>query len=232
MDYVIGNLGLNSQIKVSVAEPATIYAKDFDNNGSIDAVMCYYIQGNSYPFYAKDDLQDQMPFIEKKYPTYESYANQKITDIFSADELKDALTLKASVFESCYLENKGNNQFKLSPLPREAQFSPIYAIKTGDYNNDGKTDMIVAGNFFGTRIKFGEYDANKGLLLSWNGKDNFSVWSDTRSGFNIRGEVRDIAEIKLASGKSILVFVLNNDSARIYGIEGEKQVLEQQVGTK
>ena len=84
MDYVIGNLGLNSQIKVSVAEPATIYAKDFDNNGSIDAVMCYYIQGKSYPFYSKDDLQDQMPFIEKKYPTYESYAKQTITDIFSA----------------------------------------------------------------------------------------------------------------------------------------------------
>ena len=88
-------------------EPATIYAKDFDNNGSIDAVMCYYIQGTSYPFYAKDDLQDQMPFIEKKYPTYESYTSQKITDIFSADELSDALVLKASVLQTSYLENKG-----------------------------------------------------------------------------------------------------------------------------
>ena len=65
----LGNLGLNSRIKVSASEPATIYAKDFDNNGSIDAVMCYFIQGKSYPFYAKDDLQDQMPFIKKKYPT-------------------------------------------------------------------------------------------------------------------------------------------------------------------
>ena len=76
--------------------------------------MCYYIQGTSYPFYAKDDLQEQMPFISKKYPTYESYAKQRITDIFSAEELRDALVLKASLFESCYLENTGNNQFKIT----------------------------------------------------------------------------------------------------------------------
>ena len=206
IDYVAGNLGLNSQIKVSPAQPATIYAKDFDNNGSVDAVMCYYIMGESYPFYSKDDLQEQMPFINKKFPTYESYTKQKISDIFTPDELRNALVLKATVFESCYVENSGNDQFKLTPLPREAQLSPIYAIKSGDFNNDGKTDMILAGNFFGTRIKFGEYDANKGLLLTGNGNGNFSVWNDTRSGFHINGEVRDIADVRLASGKSILIF--------------------------
>ena len=156
-----------------------------------------------------------MPFIKKKYPTYESYASQTITDIFSAEELKDALVLKASIFASCYMENKGNNQFSLSPLPRDAQFSPIYAIQTGDYNEDGNPDMILAGNFFGTRIKFGEYDANKGLLLTGNGKGNFTALSDLQSGFHIRGEVRDMADVRLASGKNILIFALNNDSVKI-----------------
>jgi hypothetical protein len=216
-DYVIGNLGLNSQIKGSVAEPATIYAKDFDNNGTIDAVMCYYIKGKSYPIYGKDDLQDQLPFIAKKYPTYESYASQTITDIFTPDQLKGALVLKASVFASCYLENKGNNQFELAPLPREAQFSPIYGIVAGDFNHDGNEDMILAGNFFGTRIRFGEYDANKGLVLTGNGRGKFKALNDLQSGFYIKGEVRDIKEVPLASGKNILVFALNNDSVRLYG---------------
>jgi hypothetical protein len=184
--------------------------------------MCYYILGTSYPFYAKDDLQDHMPFIAKKYPTYESYTNQKITDIFSADELHDALFLKAFVLQSSYLENQGNNKFKLSPLPREAQYSPVYAINTGDYNKDGKTDMLLAGNFFGTRIKFGEYDANKGLLLTGSGKGEFSPLNDLQSGFNIRGEVRDIRSVNLASGKSMLVFALNNDSPIMYRYTEEK----------
>ena len=115
------------------------------------------------------------------------------------------------------MENKGNNQFELSPLPREAQFSPIYAINTGDYNNDGNQDMILAGNFFGTRIKFGDYDANKGLLLTGNGKGKFEAQSDMKSGIHINGEVRDIGEVRLASGKNILIFALNSDSARLYG---------------
>ncbi len=221
-DYVIGNIGLNSQIKVSAAEPATIYAKDFDNNGTIDAIMCYYIQGISYPFYSRDDLLEQLPFIAKKFPTYESYSKLKITDIFSAEELKDALQLKATYFESCYLENLGNAHFRLIPLPREAQFSPIYSILTGDFNKDGNTDMILAGNFFGTRIKFGEYDGNKGLLLTGDGKGGFTVLNDLESGFHINGEVRDIKDVRLATGNNILVFAINNDSARIYGYAGGK----------
>jgi enediyne biosynthesis protein E4 len=221
-DYIIGNWGLNFQVKVSAKEPATIYAKDFDNNGVIDAVMCYYLQGKSYPFYSKDDLEEQLPFIKKKYPTYESYAKQTITDIFSPAELKDALVLKASVFESCYLENKGNNQFVLSPLPREAQFSPIFGMLAGDFNNDGNLDVILAGNFFGNRIKFGENDANKGLLLTGDGKGKFSVQTDLQSGFHVNGEVRDIANIKQASGKNIVIFALNNDSVKIYKPTGNK----------
>ena len=217
MDYVIGNLGLNSRIKSSVAEPATINAKDFDNNGSIDAVMCYFIQGKSYPSYAKDDLQDQIPFFKKRYPSYESYANQTITDIFSAKDFKDALVLKACVFTSCYLENKGNNQFELSPLPREAQYSPIYGICSGDFNHDGNLDLILAGNFFGTRIRLGEYDANKGLLLTGNGNGDFTALNSFQSGLHINGEVRDVVNVRLASGKGILVFALNNDSAKLYG---------------
>jgi enediyne biosynthesis protein E4 len=216
IDYIIGNLGLNSQIKVSVEQPATIYAKDFDNNGTIDPVMCFFIQGVSYPFYPKDDIQAQMPFIKKKYPTYESYATQTINDIFSPEELKNVLVLKASVFESCYLENKGNNRFELIPLPREAQFSPIYSVKTGDYNNDGNLDMILTGNFFGTRIQFGEYDANKGLLLTGDGKGKFTVINSDQSGLHLNGEIRDIAEITMGSGKKMLIFVPNNDSLRLY----------------
>jgi len=218
IDYVAGNMGLNTQIKASRSEPATIYASDFDNNGSVDPVMCFYIQGKSYPFYPKDDIQTQIPFIKKKYPTYESYATQSITDIFSEEELKGALKLKAIVMESCYIENKGNNQFELIPLPREAQFSPVYSIHPGDYNKDGKPDLIIAGNFLGAKIQFGEYDANKGLLMTGDGKGQFRVESQEYSGFNINGEVRDVTDISLASGKKILIFALNNDSVKIYGV--------------
>ena len=222
-DYIAGNMGLNSQIKGSEKEPASIYARDFDNNGSIDPVMCFFIQGKSYPFYPKDDIQTQMSFIKRKYPTYESYANQTITEIFSPEELNGALVLNARKFESCYIENKGNDQFELIPLPREAQFSPINSILPGDFNNDGITDVVLAGNFFGSKIQFGEYDANKGLLLTGDGKGKFNVETDEESGFNITGEVRDIVDIKMSTGKKLLIFALNNDSAQLFKLNELKK---------
>jgi predicted site-specific integrase-resolvase len=64
MDYVIGNLGLNSQFKATVNEPVSIYASDFDNNGSLDAVLCSYLNGKNYPIYSKDDLASQVTAME------------------------------------------------------------------------------------------------------------------------------------------------------------------------
>jgi hypothetical protein len=47
MDYAVGNLGLNTQYKVSANEPMRIMAKDFDLNGTLDPVCSYYVQGKS-----------------------------------------------------------------------------------------------------------------------------------------------------------------------------------------
>ncbi|GAI82842.1 unnamed protein product, partial [marine sediment metagenome] len=39
---------------------------------------------------------------------------------------------------------------------------------------------------------------------------------NSKSGLFINGEVRDIARVRLASGKDLLLFTLNNDSLRLY----------------
>jgi hypothetical protein len=219
-DYLLGNMGLNFQIKPTPEEPVSIYVKDFDNNGSLDAVMCYFIKGKNYPIYPKDDLGSQIPEINDRYPSYESYADQTISDIFSAMELDNSLLVKANTFSSSYLENLGNNQFELTDLPFSAQLSPVNSMRSDDYNNDGHLDILLAGNFYGSRIQFGRLDANKGLLLLGDGKGNFKEIPNSKSGLFINGEVRDIARVRLASGKDLLLFTLNNDSLRLYQISG------------
>lgn len=92
----------------------------------------------------------------------------------------------------------------------------MYSIKPGDYNVDGHLDLLLAGNFFGSRIKFGHLNANKGLLLLGNGKGNFEELPNNKSGIFFNGKVRDIDQVNLASGKEMLIFTLNNDSLRLY----------------
>jgi len=220
-DYLLGNMGLNFEIKPTPLEPVSIYAKDFDNNGSLDAVLSYFINGKNYPMYPKDDLVSQIPGINYKYPDYESYADQTIYDIFSEMELDNSLLLQANTFSSSYLENLGNNQFNLTDLPFAAQLSPVNSMRADDYNNDGHPDVVLAGNFFGSRIQFGRLDANKGLLLLGDGKGNFQEVPNAESGLLINGEVRDIARVKLATGKDFLLFTVNNDSLLMYQISGD-----------
>jgi len=216
IDYVLGNTGKNFQIKPTPEEPATIYASDFDNNGSLDGVMCYYIKGRNAPLYSKLDLESQLPDLGKKYPDHQSFADQTITDIFPAELLENALRLKATNLSSSYLENLGNMQFGLSDLPVAAQLSPIYSIVSGDYNGDRNMDLILAGNFYGSRLKFGHLDANRGVVLLGNGDGSFVSVPNHKSGLFLDGEVRDVTQISLSPGKEILIFAPNNDSLQIY----------------
>ena len=94
-DIVVGNLGLNSQLKASEKEPLTLVYKDFDNNGSIDPILNYYVQGKEYPFPSRDELLDQMYGMRAKFKDYSSYAKATLADIFPPNDLKDAKTIKS-----------------------------------------------------------------------------------------------------------------------------------------
>lgn len=164
-DLIIGNCGLNTQFKASKKEPVTLYYKDFDGNGSIDPILCYYINDTSYPAVSRDDMTYQLPILKKKFPEYHNYANATINDLFTPDQLKNVGFLKAETMQTVYLENKGKDGFVLKQLPIEAQYGPVYTIAVADVNHDGKEDVILAGNNAWTRIKFGRYRANHGILL-------------------------------------------------------------------
>ena len=206
IDLVLGNQGLNNQFKVSEKEPIELYYKDFDQNGSIDPILCYYIDGKSFPAYSRDDMTEQLPFLKKKYLYYTNYADETLEDIFSAAERKGMQKLNAQLMQSVYLQNNGAEGFVIKMLPAEAQCSPIYAMVSGDFNNDGLKDLIVGGNNTFTRIKFSRYDANHGMLFLGDGKGNFSYVPSMQSGLCIRGDVRSM----VLNGKDIFWGMNNN----------------------
>ena len=70
MDYLAGNAGLNSPIKASPGEPAELYTYDYNNDGRLDPVLCYFIQGKSYPMNSRDDIIKQISQLGDKFPDY------------------------------------------------------------------------------------------------------------------------------------------------------------------
>lgn len=213
-DLVVGNYGTNSHLQASDKEPVTMVYKDFGNTGSIDPILCSYVQGKSYPFPGRDELLNKLPFLRKRFPTYKSYAGATLSDIFTKQELQGADTLSANDLKTEYFQWE-NGKFVEKPLPVEAQFAPVYKIISLDYNGDGNKDLLLLGGNRHVPVRLGRYDANYGILLKGDGKGNFTYVPQDISGFKIEGDVRSAEKIK-QNNKTMLLIGINNRAVEAY----------------
>ncbi len=214
MDLIAGNLGLNSSIKISDKEPAELYYADFDHNGSIDPFLNFYMQSVSYPFVSRDELNEQITPMRRKFTSYKDYSGATMKDIFSAEELSNAGKLTATENRTlCWLNRDGH--FVPTELPIEAQFAPVTRIVAGDFDQDGKMDLLLLGNHSDNRLKLGSMDANYGCLLKGDGKGNFRYVTQPAAGLSVHGDVKSATEININGGKYIVIGAAE-DSLQFY----------------
>jgi hypothetical protein len=211
MDLIAANFGANSQLKSSPSEPLELTFKDFDNNGTIDPILTYYVQGKSYPFAGRDEMVEQIGVLRRKFPDYESYSTATISDIFTPGDLKGSTVISATELRTVFFKNTGS-RFEKHILPQEAQFAPVYAVEIFDYNKDGNLDFVLAGNQSANCVKIGVIDASFGQLFEGNGKGNFKYISPPLSGLSMTGDVKSLKFLTVR-GRRFLLAGINN-----YGI--------------
>jgi hypothetical protein len=216
LDLVVGNFGLNSRIKADKDHPAKLYTGDFDNSGRTKCIPVYYkTDGKAYPYYLRGDMVAQMPVLKKKFLKYEAYAGKTIDEIFTKEQLDHATVLQVDQTQTSVFLNDGKGHFTIQALPVEAQFSPVYGILVADLNGDGIADIFLGGNFFGLKPEVGRLDASYGTTLIGNQQHQFTVMKPSVSGLFVKGEVRDVGQIKTSSGNDIIV-ARNNDSLQVF----------------
>lgn len=207
-DFVIGNYGTNGYYNGTEKEPVTVYANDYDGNNQWDALLSIWkpatLHGprKEFPVAYRDQLAEEIPSIKKQFPDYTSYAKADMQSLMSGFKRTNEIQLKATVFQTGWIENKGNFQFEFHPLPPQAQFAPVYGIVINDFNADGNPDIILTGNEYGMHPYLGRYDAFNGLVLQGNGKGNFIPLSILQSGFFVPG-----------NAKALIQFPYNNSIA-------------------
>jgi hypothetical protein len=228
MDYVAGNLGENAYYRASPEYPVRIYAKDFDKNEGLDAIPTMYLKDvhgvkKEFTAHGRDEIVEQLPAIKKRFLTYKTFATAGFSDIFSKEELKDALVLQAANFKSSFIKNEGNGKFSLHALPGPAQYAPIYGMVVDDFNADGNLDIAVSGNDYGAEVTNGRYDAMNGLLLQGDGAGNFKPLSILESGLYIPGDGK--ALVKLRSGKDgyLLAASQNQGALKIFRLKANNR---------
>ena len=223
LDIVAGNLGLNNRYKASPKEPIKLFAKDFDNNGSVDPLLAYYItdqkgERHLYPAIDRQQLAGQLPSVKKKYELHATYSKEKMKDILSGHE-EGVLELTIEETRTCWLENKGNGKFEMHALPIEAQLSPVNSIICTDVDGDQKLDIILAGNEYQAEVMTGRYDASYGLLLKGDGRGTFKAIPPLQSGLIIDGDVKDMKIISTASKERLLLVAINNEKMKVFKLK-------------
>ncbi len=211
LDIVTGNFGLNTRFTASAEGPLGVFAKDFDNNGTVDPIVTMYEGENNYPMVQKEVIVKQIPSLKKRYLYAKDWSVATIEDVWPKKELDDALKLVAYDLETCWWENQGG-KFVRRSLPRQVQASVIQGIVAEDINGDGHLDLLLAGNKYKMEIEGGRCDAGNGVFLAGDGKGNFRWVNNLESGFWAMREARDLVMLRGAGGRRIFV-VSNNGSA-------------------
>lgn len=213
IDLVAGNLGLNTRLKASDQQPVRLYYNDFDDNKKKEQVMSYYVGGKELPFASKDELQKQIPLIKKNFLYAEDFAKASMAELFTNEKLKNAQVLSADFFDNSVLINDGKMHFTVQKLPWEAQLTSYRDAIAINANDDNLPDILLVGNYYDNNIQMGRYDADFGTILINKGGGNFSC--ESLNGLQIKGQVRHIRKVTLATGKEAYVLARNNDSVMV-----------------
>jgi enediyne biosynthesis protein E4 len=219
VDFVVGNLGLNTRLQASEKEPAMLYVKDFDGNGFLDQLVATYRQGKLYPIVLRDELIRALPPLKVTFLSYEDYARAGLTDIFNAEQLGTALQRKAEMFATSLVQSNGDGSFRVTPLPSEAQVAPVSGISVRDVNGDGISDVLLAGNFEGFKPDIARACDSHGLVLQGQRDGALRAMPSMTSGFHVPGQSREILQVRARTGM-LAVVARNSDKPMVFRFNG------------
>ncbi|MBN8851981.1 MAG: RNA-binding protein [Sphingobacteriales bacterium 50-39] len=224
IDYVVSNLGENSFYKASDKYPVSIYAKDFYNQGIVQCMLTSFIkdrqggQPGEFASESRDDLIAQLPFLKKRFLTYNKFATATFDQVFTPQELSNAIKYSANNFKSCFIRNNGNGTFTMEPLPDIAQYSAINGMITDDFDGDGNLDICMNTNDYGTVPSYGRYDALDGLILKGDGKGKFTPLSILQSGIFIPENGKALVKLRGSDGKYLIAASQNKGLLKMFAL--------------
>ncbi len=216
-DLVLGNLGNNFYLKPDTSSPVKLWINAFSKSMIPEKIITRTINKKDVPVFLKRDLTDQIPTLKKQNLKHLDYGNKSIQELFDAEMIKSSTVKKVTYTSSCIAWNEGNGKFTIMELPAAVQLSSVNAILITDINNDGKKDLIMGGNLTHWQPQFSRIDASYGNVMLNMGNRKFKYLPSSESGIWVKGEVRDIHEMKIAN-KNELIFFVNDAVPFMYSL--------------
>ncbi len=201
LDYVVGNLGLNTPYQADPAHPALLFSGDFKGGGTEQLIEAYYEGDRLYPWRTRKDLGAAIPFILKRYPRNDLYARATLGEILGEDTLADAQRYAATEFRSGVLLSQPEGTegatagatYRFEPLPRIAQIAPIQGVVAGDFDGDGHADIYAVQNSSAPIPSTGRFAGGFSQLLRGDGHGHFTAVPPMESGLIVPDDAQALA---------------------------------------
>ncbi len=212
LDIIAGNAGRNLQLKASKQEPIRFYIADLNASGKSNPVISSFIKGKEYPIYFRDEFLEEAFTLKQRYPTFQDYAKADITHLFAGSMNAPMPVYEVNELRSgIFIQKEG--RFEFSPFSEHVQVSRINTIEVFDSNKDGRKDLLVAGNFYGYRKRFGRSDAMSPLILEQDASGKFIVNGPDKTGLFLWEQTKSASVI---NDGSKLIFFNNNSKPVLY----------------
>jgi len=220
-DYVVGNLGMNTQYRADPDHPALLFYGDFKGDGTSQLIEAYHEGDRLYPWRTRRDLGAVIPSILTRFPTNDSYSRATLGEVLGEEALAGARRFAATEFRSGVFLSQPDGTHRFEPLPRLAQIAPLQGIVAGDFDGDGRADIYAVQNSYAPIPAVGRFDGGLGLLLKGDGRGHFAPVPPFESDLVVPGDAKALAVLDLDDdGWPDFLVTRNNDSALAFRNQG------------
>lgn len=215
LDVAVGNWGRNSIYELNQPGPWRIFYGDWNEVGTLDLIEAWWNAGAWCPVRNRLWQASGLPDLPSRFPTHQAYGKATVADLLGA-RYQETRFVAATCLESGVWLNHGS-RFEWRPLPAAAQQTPVFSMNTGDFDGDGREDLFLAQNFFGTESDLSRDDSGRGLWLRGDGNGSFAPVDGTITGIVIHGEQRGAALADFnQDGRVDLAVSQNNAATYLY----------------
>ncbi len=218
LDYLLGNLGMNSKFKATSEFPMKMYFDDFDTNDWYETIVTVEKDGKYYTTMGLDELAEQFSgLVKKKFNSYKEFAGKTVEEIFDPALLAKAKLYEVHNLKSGYLKNN-KGKFTFVPFSNALQVSPINAFVKSNFESDKNEEVFAAGNYFGVTPYQSRFDGFSGALI----KNEKSIKLGHKIGIDFSQKAVRHLDVINFNGKKYMLATINNKKVEVYEISNSR----------